>query len=774
MAETNWSNLVANKELKSVYNERSKTYIEKKGWMSSLADEQADGWEYAGDYSGKTKSGGQKIKLRKEKKFDEQFEDAVWTMFYKMGFNLLNKDRRFTIYDPDSAYSQQIDVFAADDETVLVVECKASEVRKAGTTTFKKPIEALGGNKDMILKQIKKRPEFQGKKLKFIWATKNISLDHNDIARLQDYKIAYFDDDAISYYTKLADLLGTAARYQLLGDIFKGAEIKGMDMKVPAIEGKMGPNKFYSFNIEPGKLLKIGYILHNSLAGSGEMENYQRLISKSRLTGIRKYINKGGTFPNSIIVSIDTDNKPLKFEPAGKDVQGALSRIGTLYLPNRYQSAYVIDGQHRLYGFSDTDHLWDTTVPVIAFVDLDGHKQMQMFMDINENQKAVPKQLRVVLEASLGWNSLNKNEQKSALYSKIAQQLGADRMSALNGRVIENESTLQTDIVCVTLSALKSALLATNFVPKYASDNKQKSAGTFDCGSNDATYKALYPFIRDMLNYIQEHCPDEWNKGSAGGLLAMNRGIQACIRLVGDIVDMLVKDEKIHPRTDDSSYLYPEVEAYLDPLIAYINGINAEQRRDLLKYAGSGADVRFWRMYQKAVHDSRPEFNPDGLEQYLEDQTQKYNAQARAYLIEIEKSLRKTISGKMQETYGSSWESTRIPRNLYSSATATMASKNYDITNGLQQGPLVTVWDCVPISDFDKIISYSTNWSGCLNQILVRPEDAGKPGDKDAKTAWIGEIADIQRHLNGPMSAQYSVKKSDFDTLESIHKWLCE
>lgn len=41
-----------------------------------------------------------------------------------------------------------------------------------------------------------------------------------------------------------------------------------------------------------------------------------------------------------------------------------------------------------------------------------------------------------------------------------------------------------------------------------------------------------------------------------------------------------------------------------------INNLNAEQRKDLRGYFGGGADTRFWRAYQKAIADMRPDFKP--------------------------------------------------------------------------------------------------------------------------------------------------------------------
>ena len=66
---------------------------------------------------------------------------------------------------------------------------------------------------------------------------------------------------------------------------------------------------------------------------------------------------------------------------------GTISKIGILHIPKRYRSAYIIDGQHRLYGYSDSLYAETNTIPVVAFVDLERSEQIKLFMDINENQK---------------------------------------------------------------------------------------------------------------------------------------------------------------------------------------------------------------------------------------------------------------------------------------------------------------------------------------------------------------------------------------------------
>ena len=101
-------------------------------------------------------------------------------------------------------------------------------------------------------------------KIKQIFATQNYVLGDADREKLKEWNIAYFSEPEIEYYSELVKHLGSAAKYQLLGNLFSNQEIKNMENRIPAIRGKMGNHTYYSFSIEPEKLLKIGYVLHRS------------------------------------------------------------------------------------------------------------------------------------------------------------------------------------------------------------------------------------------------------------------------------------------------------------------------------------------------------------------------------------------------------------------------------------------------------------------------------------------------------------------------------
>jgi len=383
-SKTRWDKIVTGSELISARTNRSKSFIVRKERRLALPDLIEEGWEEYKEYKDPKFIG-----VKKDKPFDEQFEDKVWLLFAKMGFNYLNSDRHFEMsYDfQNPEFTQQIDVFAADDESVIIVECKAAESPKDGV--FKKQIEALHGQMDGLAKEARK--QFPGRKVKFIWATKNLILSKADQQKLKEWEITHFGDAAIDYYLELVKHLGSCAKYQLLGNLFAKQEIRNMDDKIPAIQGKMGGYTYYSFSIEPERLLKIGYVLHRKEANKSMMPTYQRLIKKKRLNEVQKFVNNGGYFPNSLIISIDTNGRGIQFDPSPTKVDNCISKLGILHLPKRYRSAYIIDGQHRLYGYSDSKFASTNSIPVVAFVDLEQQEQMKIFMDINENQKSVDK-----------------------------------------------------------------------------------------------------------------------------------------------------------------------------------------------------------------------------------------------------------------------------------------------------------------------------------------------------------------------------------------------
>ena len=761
VSKTRWDKIVSGKELSAIKSSRSKAFVTSRERKEDLDELTAKGWIQVREYSNPKFIG-----VKKDKPFDEQFEDKVWVLFAKMGFTHMNSDRHFEMsYDfqnPDN--TQQIDVFAADDECVVIVECKAAE--KPREATFKKEIEALHGQMDGLAKEA--RNQFPKSKVKFIWATHNIILTKADQDRLRDWNIVHFSDTTIDYYSELVKHLGSSAKYQLLGNLFAKAEINNMEDKIPAIQGKMGNHTYYAFSIEPERLLKIGYVLHRKEANKSMMPTYQRLIKKNRLNEVQKFVNGGGYFPNSLIISIDTDGKKLRFDELSSKVEGSVSKLGILYLPKRYRSAYIIDGQHRLYGYSDSKYASTNSIPVVAFENLNQREQMKIFMDINENQKSVDKSLRVILNADTLWESDNFNERRKALRSKIAQMLAEEPTSPLLNRIIINDDS-GSPFKSITAATIQSAIKNCDFFTVFGKRNEIIQDGTFDLGDNQNTCDLFYPFLEECLLYIQKYAHDEWERGdNDNGMLTMNRGIQAVIRVINDIVNHLIDNHEISPKSQPINEVIDKVCFYLDPLIDYFNNLTDDQRTALRGRLGSGADPKFWRAYQKAIADIRTDFNPKGLDEYLLNEAKIYNDESVQYLYKIQGIVKKLIAEKLENHYGKNWLINALPRIIYDKAKNEADNQNYEsIRNGHEA--TVTIWDCVTLSGCKTIITSGNHWTAIFSALLTRPEEKIGSGTKDSKTEWLNQLNTINNKLTKP---SYSVSAKEFEFIKSVYQWL--
>ena len=749
---TEWDKLLSQAEVRNAIRERKKTYLERTTWRVALDDEAQEGWYYFKDTANQAK-----VKVHKDKTDSEQFENRLWVLFAMMGFSRLNRDAHFEIeYTSNGAsHKKQIDVFAADEETVLVVECKCAE--KPKDKPWKTEIEAIHGYMQGVRAEIKK--EFPSHNVKFIFATKNYIVGNSDKDLMEQFGISYFDEKTIKYYEELVKHLGSCARYQLLGGLFANKEIKGMDNRIPAIKGKMGGYTYYVFSIQPEVLLKIGYVLHRSEANDGMMPTYQRIIKKARLKSVHDFIENKGFFPNSLLISIDTKKgRPLQFDLAAQQGADDITQLGILHLPNIYRSAYIIDGQHRLYGYSDSKYARTNSIPVVAFENMDQKEQVKLFMEINENQKAVSKNLRNTLNADLLWVSDNPIERREAIRSRIAQDLGDSNSSPLCNRVIIGEDQ-SDEYRCITLEMICSAIKDTSFLTKYSKDQTPQEYGIFDLEDNDKTLELLEKYLFGCFQYIKELLPEEWEKNpKQDGIVLFNNAIGGFIRLFNDIAVELINSgheaKKIDEFLDETHY-------YLEPLQDFFRGLTEEKKQELRASYGGNGPKDYWRNLERAVHNAHETFVPEGYVKYWEDHDKTHNEDSIRIMALAEQSARDFIISVLRESSGN-WIQ-EIPKKIYTSANSEKSKHEYDT------GENKDISEFFTMSDLSEIIMFGPNWSTYFEKVFTLPSQEKLSGGKKAKTAWMLTIDKLQRNVG---RATFNVTKEQRDMLLEVETLL--
>lgn len=705
-------------------------------------------------------------RMKGPKPHDILFEDKVWSVFAQLGFTHLNRDRNFAIpYDKNNSdLTKQIDVFAKDNESILYVECKSSI--DFGRGDFKKEIESYQGIKGGLITSIKKMFPNSKPRIKFILATENKTLGEKDAERLANLGGIHLDEEAIEYYLKMFSQIGMAARYQLLGYLFSDTTIPDLDNQIPAIRGKMGKHIYYSFSIEPEKLLKIGYVLHRSKANRKMMPTYQRIIKKHRLKQINEFITeKSGFFPNSIIISLDSKGSSLRFDPANTQVPTAISRVGVLHLPKKYRSAYIIDGQHRLYGYAGTKYSETNSIPVVAFVNLKREEQVDLFMQINENQKAVPKTLRETLNADLLWTSPNLKEQLKALCSRISIFLGEEKDSPFYDYV-----SLGEDNRVLTPGNLSSALIKSGFFGTVTKDKIEK-LGHFYKGNLDEAFEKSYEYLRLSFLYLKSNLSADW-KEQKDGFLFVNKGVYAVVLLLGDILEHLDTTTMIDTNKDNPQVLFNESQKYLDPLIVFVREMDDETRFRFKDMKGSTAPNRYWRRFQICVRAIHTDFNPDGLEDYIKTQERELNIKTFEMIQNIEEFMRHDFKKKLYDHLGEEWAWKKgVPVKIQDDAEDRMRRKNRTRTKEEE----TEEWDNLNLIHYREIARQ--NWQYVTEdkkRVKFFEIDYTMPSEenlnKDEKTKWwvkLNELRNIVSHVSNDQ-----ISESDFDYVKRIHDWL--
>jgi DNA sulfur modification protein DndB len=739
--------LVGQKEISKLLKQKKSDEITENVNPSEVDRYISEGWKLSKEFKNS-------IRMSKPKNTDLALEDEVWSLFALMGYKFLNRDRNFNLpYDKNNpTQTKQIDVFAKDDETILIVECKSSETNRRGD--FKKELEGYIGIIEGLRKSIQALFPKTKYKFKFILATKNLSISEDDSKRLEKLKGVHLNEENIDYFFQLYSQLGVASRYQFLGNIFEGQEIPEMENKIPAVRGKMGGHTYYSFATEPENLLKIGYVLHRNKANVNMMPTYQRLIKKSRLKSVNEFIENGGYFPNSIVISIDAKN--CHFDPANTQVASTISDVGILHLPKKYKSAYIIDGQHRLYGYSNSEYKNKNTIPVVAFINLSRDEQVQLFMQINENQKAVSKDLRNTLNADLLWTSDNYLEQIKALCSRISIYLGEDRNSPLFNKISIGE-----DKKTITTQAIENALRKSKFLGKV-SKNKIEEIGLIYNGDLDFAYDKLKEYLTKGFDYLSTNIKDEWEKESDGVIL-INRGIYGFILLLSDILFFLSDTKTIDSQKTAVNKILLEAKTYIDPIINFIKDLNIEEREELKKAYGAGGENKYWRTFQKVVRETHKNFNPEGLDEFIAKQEKQNNDRAFAIIRDIETFFNQDFKSKLEDKFGKMWFKKGVPPQIGDDAVALATKKNRDIEN---EDDEVEPWDCINIIAYRSIAV--KNWQDIFEKDYTKPNEEKISGGKEEKTKWMVKL----EFLRNQNVHSYFVTEDELKFLEELNDWL--
>lgn len=732
---------------------RRKPFDEKSVSADAVSGLEAEGWQVDRKLTRLTR-------LRREKGIDERLENRFWMLLYKLGYPQLSDGRDFSVLIERKGAEplrKQIDVFGKDDETVIVAECKASE--KLTRRSLQKDIEEFANLKGPISNAVRKHygPDA---KLKFVWlfVTENIIWSGPDRERALGENIRVITERELRYYAQIADHLGKAARYQFLAEFLKDQQIPELGGKaVPAIRGKVGGRSFYCFVTTPRHLLKISFVNHRSLNDPEGAPTYQRLVSRSRMRDIGQFIKDGGYFPNNLIINF---TRAIRFDKVAHDEDTGVT-FGQLYLPDRYRSAWIIDGQHRLYGFSPIDDKYlDQNVIVVGFEMLPKAEEANLFVTINHEQKSVPKHPLDDLEGELKWGSSIPSERIGAISARLINCVNADVGEPFYNRITQ-QGMPSTNKTCLTIPALKEALRRSGLLGRAVLNNTNYDLGPL-CGSTDAeTLDRARSAINQYFGLIRNAKLLEWESGRDGSLCT-NVAIHAYIMLFGALVKYWEANTASDAREMAVDDIMIEIEEYLKPVVDLLETSNPAQIKTEFQVPfGSGGPPQYYYRLCKLIKSKYSDFQPEGMEEWEAEQSEERIQEADNKLKNIVSEIRNYIFDVFRAVHGEAkgayWDRGVTDKAL--KADAYERSLDYDVEERL---PLETYLEVV---EMKKIADNKQNWP-LFKAVLNIPEPGEKGLAKNLK--WMDRINELRRIPAHPARDRH-YKAEDFEYINFIH-----
>jgi DNA sulfur modification protein DndB len=317
-----------------------------------------------------------------------QLNKKVWTLFEKAGFQTKPNSTSTAEHEVELALGKKrrVDLLAsAPDLGITIIGSNKSGGVKGSWTAHINDYEEIGR---------------KAKASKVLFVVTGKELDDADINYVKQKNMALWGEEDLAYFEAVAEAIHGYAKYEIIHtlglrtreekQIFRALAIRILQPDIAS------PTQLFMFTIPPEHLLKTCVIYRRA---QGNSDAYQRMLNKKRLPQIRDFVTKpGAILPTNIIVHLsdkvtvdqikdnqlhDSGNKPITLSKASN------YDLVVLNIPMEYASLELIDGQHRLYGFTQTEPATRKSfnLVVLGIYGLDRAQRQDTFVAINDNSR---------------------------------------------------------------------------------------------------------------------------------------------------------------------------------------------------------------------------------------------------------------------------------------------------------------------------------------------------------------------------------------------------
>lgn len=633
---------------------RNKAYDEETFEKPLQAAREAQGWTLQRE--NKTS-----LRMRHPKRFDEVLENRFWNVLYRLGYAELNAGRNFTVCvgKAPEGTTKQVDVFAKDDETVVIAECKACQFPTK--RPLLKDLNELAGLMKPIADTVRSHygSEF---KPKFIWCfvTDNVRWSTEDLKRAKEQNIKVIRELELLYFEEFSKKIGPAARFQFHAEYLEDQRVPALSgRKVPAVKTKLGGTTAYMFSALAKDILRIAFVNHRDLRDPSGAPSYQRIVSPRRLKQIGAFLDGKGFFPNTVLLNF---HRSPGFEQKARDETSGIA-FGHLLLPDRYKSCWVIDGQHRLYGTAFASEEYKAPLFFVAFDKVTPAAEANIFVEINAKQATVPPTLLSALDGEVKWDSEDPKERLAAIASRAVDLMNTRGNGPLEGRVVSPGITAGTSQP-LNLRSIQERIGLSELLGSVHPKTGEILPGPCWMGSSEDSLLRLVGLLNLHFEHVREANPERWEAGRLGALCT-NLGVGSQIRLLSELIRYVAYRDDLHPSSIEVDQLYELIHPLMARMFDYVKTTDDEEFKARLTviFGSSGYHQYFFRLFE-LIEPDVPDLKPEGFEEYQRVTSEEITDQADRQVKWIQAVVPAYIKDELRHKFGDDYFDVVVPKEV--------------------------------------------------------------------------------------------------------------
>jgi DGQHR domain-containing protein len=397
------------------------------------------------------------------------------------------------------------------------------------------------------------------------------------------------------------------------------------------------------------------------------------MVKPARLKAIGRYIDDEGKFPTNIVINLKTSGS-LRFdiaEPFGD------TATGILHLPGLYGSAWVIDGQHRLYGYAHASRSEEndrSVLSVLAYENLPVKDEIKLFVDINTEQVKVPRNLVNEIISTLNIDDPDPKKRLDALHARIVMRLDEFPSSPVRDR-IQTVSQDKDHTRCLTLTSFVDGLSENNFLGTVQRASR-RDYGTLVPGpladlsdDRNRTIEKAVVTVSKYLNLFAECLEEHWKLGDdKGGYLCTNNGVRALLLLLRKVIAFIEAHDSVQTMTKSPEDIIDYVTPYVNHVVGWFESANPN---DIAAYRNRGSSLlsvsqNCFQM-MSIIHEANPTFQTRELIEFISNRDVEGTKQAKDLLDEINGIIFNDVIERLKNKYGTArdaWWMQGVPKNI--------------------------------------------------------------------------------------------------------------